>query len=41
MLKRVKNVKVYKGMYIMFNEKDALYVIGCPFHYFHSIREIE
>ncbi len=41
MLKGMKNVKVYKSMYIMFNEKDVLYVIGCPFFIFIEIEKGE
>lgn len=41
MLKRMKNVKVYKGMYIMFKEKDVLCVIGCSFLYFIEIEKGE
>ena len=41
MLKRMKNVKFYKSMYIMFKEKDVLCVIGCPFLYFIEIEKGE
>lgn len=41
MLKRMKNVEVYKSMYIMLKKKDILYVIGCPFFYFIAIEKVE
>ena len=37
MLKRMKNVKVYKSVYTMFNEKDVLYVIDGLFSIFIEI----